>query len=298
MAGTPVYVFVLEKGEHDDNCYTTSLFKPLLLPFESTYDDYGGGEDSHGIALDMIMQGIKENLVEMDVGENEYHDIAVKREDFDVEKFFEAVHENRLKINDRRKNQIPVYFTMFRKDIVDDILENRVIKSYVGESKGTCGWNNSYVQYKFADIVADIRPLIDATIKDIGEDDKELRSYRLFQGFECMDDKDFDNKALSWMRGIDYRYSRIVDMRFVIRKHLDAGTTESLDKLEALLIEYLKAIFIERFMTDARKTWIPGGHEGSQSISGDALRLLGRAVEAAIVREEQEYGEFDADEEV
>jgi hypothetical protein len=44
-------------------------------------------------------------------------------------------------------------------------------------------------------------------------------------------------------------------------------------------------------MSAARKTWIPGGHEGSQSYSGDALRVLNRAVESALVREDAEMAE-------
>jgi hypothetical protein len=300
MAGMPVYVFVLEKTEHYDNCYTTSLFKPLLLPFESTYNDYGGGENSHGVALDLIVGGIKEQLVELDAGENVYHDIAVKREGFDVDQFFEAVHENRLTIKGWTNKEVPVYFTMFRKDIVDSILEDHVIEDYVGEGRGTCGWNNNYIRYKFADIVADIRPLINAAVKeldDLNAVDKELRAFKL-TGFQYMDVSDLDNKVIRWMRGIDYRYSRIVDMRVVIAEHLSTGTAEALDRLETLLVEHLKAIFIEGFMSAARKTWIPGGHEGSQSYSGDALRVLNRAVESALVREDAEMTEDEESQEV
>lgn len=30
----------------------------MLLPFERTYNDYGGGEDSLGIGFDLIMAGL------------------------------------------------------------------------------------------------------------------------------------------------------------------------------------------------------------------------------------------------
>jgi hypothetical protein len=298
-AGTPVYVFVLEKNKDYEHCYSTSLFAPLLLPFESVYDDYGGGENSSGPALDYIMNMIKKDLVELEEGENQYHDIAVKKEDFGPEKFFEAVHEDRLSIQGRRAEPTQLYFTMMRKDIVDDILANRTIEDYVGDGKGTCGYGNNYVKYKFADIVADIRPLLNDAMEIVSNIDKELRSLKMFSGLDYMFDQDYENKVLKWMRGDSYRYSRIVDMKQVISKGLEIGTVDSINKVAALLEEYLKGIYIDGFMHSARKTWIPGGHEGSQSMSGGALRLLGAATIRALDREKAEWmadmGE-DADE--
>ena len=291
-AGTPVYVFVLEKNKDYDPCYSTGLFSPLLLPFESVYDDYGGGEDSSGPALDYIMNMIKKDLVELEVGENQYHDIEVKKEGFGPEKFFEAVHEDRLSIQGRRSEPTQLYFTMMRKDIVDDILENRRIQDYVGDGKGTCGYGNNYIKYKFADIVADIRPLLNEAMEKIAkakEDNETLANYMLYDGFEGMFPYGHPNKVAKWLRGDSYRYSRIVDMKSVIRRGLEIGTVESINKLEEILTEHVKAIYIDGFMHAARKTWIPGGHEGSQSMSGGALRLLAKATINALDKEHAEW---------
>jgi len=263
------------------------------LPFESVYDDYGGGEDSSGPALDYIMNMIKKDLVEMEVGENQYHDIAVMKEGFGPEKFFEAVHEDRLSIQGRfRDEPTQLYFTMMRKDIVDDILENRRIQDYVGDGKGTCGYGNNYVKYKFADIVADIRPLLNEAMEKIAkakEDNETLANYMLYDGFEGMFPYGHPNKVAKWLRGDSYRYSRIVDMKAVIRRGLEIGTVESINKLEEILTEHVKAIYIDGFMNSARKTWIPGGHEGSQSMSGGALRLLAKATINALDKEHAEW---------
>jgi hypothetical protein len=291
-AGTPVYVFVLEKNKDYDACYSTGLFSPLLLPFESVYDDYGGGEDSSGPALDYIMNMIKKDLVELEVGENQYHDIEVKKEGFGPEKFFEAVHEDRLSIQGRRSEPTQLYFTMMRKDIVDDILENRRIQDYVGDGKGTCGYGNNYIKYKFADIVADIRPLLNEAMEKIAkakEDNETLANYMLYDGFEGMFPYGHPNKVAKWLRSDSYRYSRIVDMKSVIRRGLEIGTVESINKLEEILTEHVKAIYIDGFMHAARKTWIPGGHEGSQSMSGGALRLLAKATINALDKEHAEW---------
>jgi len=69
MSGTPVYVFVLAKNElANDRCYSTAFYKPLLLPFYSNYDDYGGGEDSHGVGFQPIIEAILSKLVELELG--------------------------------------------------------------------------------------------------------------------------------------------------------------------------------------------------------------------------------------
>jgi hypothetical protein len=295
-AGTPVYVFVLEKNADYEHCHATSLFSPLLLPFESEYNDYGGGENSSGIALDIIMGGIKRDLVELPLGENEYHDIEVTREKFDVDLFFEAVHEDRLSIKGRfRAEPTQIYFTMMRKDIVDSILENREIEEYVGGNKGTFskwGDEKNYIRYRFADIVADIRPMIAEARSKVAEaktTNETLANYMLFDGINSMFDYQSPHLAARWMRSDSYRYSRIVDMKTVFRKAFEAGTDEAMETLALVMEQHLKAIYIDGFMSSARKTWIPGGHEGSQSTSGGALRLLAKATIDVLDKERAEW---------
>jgi hypothetical protein len=90
-----------------------------------------------------------------------------------------------------------------------------------------------------------------------------------------------------------------VDIKSVVRKGLEVGTVAAINKLEEILAEHVKALYIDGFMSAARKSWIPGGHEGSQSTSGGALRLLAKATISALDRERAEWmadmGE-DADE--
>lgn len=295
-AGTPVYVFVLEKNADYEHCHSTSLFSPLLLPFESEYNDYGGGENSSGIALGIIMGGIKRDLVELPLGENEYHDIEVTREKFDVDLFFEAVHEDRLSIKGRFSAEpTQIYFTMMRKDIVDSILENREIEEYVGDNKGTFakwGDEKNYIRYRFADIVADIRPLIaeaQVKINNARATDDKLAEYMLYDGISGLFNYQHPNKAARWMRYDSHRYSRIVDMKIVLRKAFEAGTPEAMETLAVVMEQHLKALYIDGFMSAARKTWIPGGHEGSQSTSGGALRLLAKATIDVLDKERAEW---------
>lgn len=287
-AGTPTYVFVLEKNKHYDHCYSTSLFSPLLLPFEADYDDYGGGENCRGAALPYIMEGLKHNLIEMELGENQYHDIAVKKDDFDDKLFFEAVHEDRMQIKNYGGEPTRVYFTMMRKDIVDDILENRVLELYVGGGKGTFAkWGNEkdYIRYKFSDVIASIRPLLERMVADSENLSEVMRGFMMERIHKYRE----EYLAAMYLNGDGFRYSRIVDIRDLVSKAIEIGTAESIIKIEALIAEYIKGVFIDSFMLDARKTWIPGGHEGSQGYSGSALRMLALATIKVLDKEKAEW---------
>lgn len=295
-AGSPVYVFVLEDRRDDSHCYTTSLYRPLLLPFQSEYNDYGGGENSSGIALNLILSAIQEELVELDVGDNQYHDIAVKKKDFSEELFFEAVHEDRLAIQGRFSAEpTKLQFTMFRKDIVDDILNNYRVEKYVGGGNGTHGWGNNYIQYGFNDIVADLPVLVDMLttgsdedfefLKDLPEEQRARFRLRMM-GFDSLHRLRDTNKAAAWLQADNYRYSRLVDIKLIASDMLAAGET---DKLIELLTEHLKAIYIDSFMHSARKTWIPGGHEGSQNSEQEAHRFLAKSIVSALDRENAEW---------
>ena len=286
-AGTPVYVFVLERNKTYDQCYSTGLFSPLLLPFESVYDDYGGGEDSSGVALPFVMKGLKDELVEMELGENEYHDIAVKKEGFNDKLFFEACHEDRMQIRGRFDAEpTQVYFTMMRKDVVDVILETRKIEEYVGDGKGTHGWGNNYVYVTFSDIVASVRPLLEQLLEDMSKTENEFIRSMIFESMHKYRDQ---FEAAKWLSGDSHRYSRIVDIRQVASRALEIGTLESVNRLQELLVEYLKGVYIDSFMHATRKSWIPGGHEGSQSTSGGALKLLGKVISDVVDKERADW---------
>lgn len=299
-AGDKAYVFVLEKrdDDNDGHCYSTHLYKPLLLPFETTYNDYGGGEDSTGPGFPFIMDGIKRCLHEVEPGDNQYHDIAVKKDEFNEELFFEAVHEGRLFREGNFSSPVKLEYVMFRKDIVDDILENRVIEKYVGSGKGTGGYDNNYVYYKFADIVADILPMLQEIVEMSIKAKETGNDYKLFGGLEYMFEYDHPNLAAKWLRGGDsYRFSRIVDMNRVLTAVLTGDDVEaSVLKLEALITEELKGRFIDSLMEVTRRSWIPQSGEGSQCAENDEYRLINAAMARAMDAEDAYYRELNGEE--
>jgi len=254
-AGTPVIVFVLTKNlQADSMCYTTPFFQPLLMPFYSEYDDYGGGENSYGFGFDYIMSTVKESLIESGIGDNPYHDIAVTRNNFDEKMFFNACGKQRLKIKTSRGQVQETTFVMFHKSAVDDVLENFEQTNFVSDPNS--GYH--YETYKFVDIVQSVPELVDV-LMEIGADesrsDRIMRLYDPFYGKFPVD----KNLAKSWLAG---KYiSEIYDQNKIIAKYVDAKDSAG---LTMFLTETIKAVYINHFMLMTRKMWIPTSGEGSQ----------------------------------
>ena len=294
-----------ENTDKTERCYSTAFWKPVLLPFMSKYNDFGAGEESAGAGFRLIMDSVADELVEMELGENKYHDIAVKKEGFSEEQFFEAVHEGRLfkvgrHYNSTEKFNVVIDFVMMRKDVVDYILDNRVIESYVGDGKGTGGWNNNYIFYKFEDILKDIPEFMDEFAKivnppDIDQDEDVLRRMAISmmgRGFDGVFEYEHPNKAVKWLRGDSFRYSSIVNVKDAVVSLLKGDKRV---EAEALLTDYLKGQYINAFMEATRRNWAPGGHEGSQSQEIDEQRLLIKAMTTAMDAEEAYWKEIDGE---
>lgn len=286
MDGDSAYVFILARVKDiHDHCYSTHLYKPLLFPFYSTYNDYGSGEDSSGIAFPIIMDAIKEKLVEMPVGKNPYHDIAVTRESWDEELFFDAVHEGRLKVSYGKEEDLNI--VMMRKDVVDDLMETYSFQEYVGDGKGNSGSTNSYYTYKFQDIIAGIDQLFDSMLEVI-----KIKSWA-WPNFEMVVSRCTDgfvepnNVTASWLwTDLGYRGCNIVRPRDLVLENLIAGNRDS---AHDILVEHLKGIFVNYMMEMTRKSWIPGGHEGSQRQDFEPYRALIASMEKAMKARDDEW---------
>jgi hypothetical protein len=298
--GDEVYVFVIEENtDKTDRCYTTSFWRPLLLPFTSKYNDYGGGEESSGPGFQLIMDSVAKQLVETDLGKNRYHDIAVKKEGFGEEQFFDAVHEHRLFKTDYYGVTAVIDFVMMRKDVVDYILENRVIEKYVGEGKGTSGYGNSYVTYKFKDILKDLPEFMDKLeiVADLeSASNKPELAETLMElmrsGGLSIFSYDHPNKVSERLRGDNYRVSSIVSERDAVLSLLKAGKRA---EAESLVTDLLKGHYIDTFMESTRKNWAPGGHEGSQNQDADEYRLLIKAMTNALDADDAYWKEVNGE---
>lgn len=298
-AGEDTMVVVLQRNTSpNDRCYSTAFWEPVMLPFYAVYDDYGGGEECTGF-VDYIMESIANRMTEVEQGDNEYRDIPVKKEGFNVAKFFEAVHEGRLY---QRATYAPegesynqmIDFVMLRMDIVNQILDTYEIEKYVGDGKGTCGWDNNYIKYKFADVLADVPAFLDALQAKLDEAKKEDNKFGILmlahQGLGDVFEWNGPNKAAWWIRGESSQYSLIIRPSAAITELMSEGERE---QAERMFTDYLRFMFIDGFMHDTRINWAPGGHEGSQSQEHSGYRTLIKAISNVLDKEQKEWGEED-----
>lgn len=274
--GERTYVFVLEEsGSYDRGraVYPNYLYNPILLPFESTYNDYGAGEDSSGLALPLILDALKRELIEK---ESEYRDMEVKREGFNEEKFFEAVHGDRLEVKgyDGPKK---IKFVMMRKDLVDQILDSYIIEEFKGrdEEKG----EGIYDKYKFQDILDNVDEFLgrcSLTLQSLHE--HPFKSLFEFELRLWLGDYENDNLVSRWLRRLSEgtnRQSSICRADLILPEMLKAG---KFDEAKPLIELALKGVFIYDFMETVRRCWVPPCGEGSQGDDLDVHLLLTNTV--------------------
>lgn len=302
ITGGDVMVFVLEKNmDETDRCYSTSFWSPCLVPFYSKYYDYGHGEDDTGVALPYILAGIKDALVETDVGDNKSHDIAVKRDDFDMELFYEAVHENRLFKRNYHGKQQMIEFVMVRKDIADDILANFQREQYVGGGNGDCGWDNNYKMVTFAKILEDLPDFMAKLAEHIAPESElddtanaALLRMKFMGGLDTVFEYGDSNLVSKWVRGSeDYRMSRLIRPSQIVIELMQEGKVKEATEF---MIDLLKGMYLNCYMEMTRRNWAPAGHEGSQARETHGYRIMAEATLRAIAREKAEYLE-EVDEE-
>ena len=281
--GEPVYVFALEKADAHERCYSTAFWKPCLVPWEAEYNDYGGGENDHGIGIKYVMNGVRKTLVELEVGENPYHDIAVKREGFGLEQFYEAVHEGRLLSKSLMRKETEVDFVMMKKSVVDDLLNTWEIKDCRLDKNNEL----EYYSYGYDDLLDDI-PVYLKEIKQHLDSDDNLTLMRLYS-----DGRDRNNTETKFIKehvgDIMHRFSNFVDVRNQVIKLVE---NDKQDEAAELLKYFLKGSMLNIFFEMARINWAPGGHEGSQSTELDAHETLVDVIKEAIVRERAEAEEY------
>lgn len=296
--GQDVMVVALVKNNgYDSLCYTTPFYAPVMLPFYAKYNDYGGGEECSGIGLNRVMEAIKEQLVELPVGENQYHDIAVKQEGFDDEVFFEAIHEGRLFVKGYRPRQRQhVEFVMFHMDVVNHILENRKIERYVGQNKGDTGWDNSYIVGTFKDVVADIPACVDHMIASRIDDGNPLRYFEPLRTLRSLNNRETGavNHAASLLHREEYRYSSLIHIGSEVSDLLELNDRNGVIEL---LTEHLKVMWIDGFMLDTRKFWSPQAGAGSQAQEPQGYLLLIDAMKSVLDAEKREWDEENCDDE-
>ena len=120
QAREPVRFLLLTENPHSDWAlsYPHSIWLPRTWPLRALYNDYGGVEEvEDGATRRAWMDVLKMDLVELPVGENEYHDLATSK-DMPFEKFLKALWKNRVFVRRAgHMEQLKVRQAFIREDV-------------------------------------------------------------------------------------------------------------------------------------------------------------------------------------
>lgn len=261
--GDEVYMFLLQQKKivEDINlCYPNGFWEPLPFYIEGEYNDYGAVEDHHGPLIPTILTHIHRYLIEMEVGDNEFHDIAVKKEEFNLEVLHDADHENRLFIKSPLFGEpYRMKHVIIRKNVLDSLLQRYVIEytEYNREMQEI-----TYHTLTFNEIV-DIAKSFLSEIKAMDKDD-----WKRYDILEC--GKNLFCKYLPR----EVRYSGMSPQILLIE-----AINDNNDEL-AYAIMYQLCVFtwLSTFMSAGRRIWSPQSGAGSQDQETKAQELLAHLI--------------------
>ena len=113
--------------------------------------------------------------------------------------------------------------------------------------------------------------------------------------FEYLKDPTVKNRAAEWCgHDLGYRYCNVVQVRDHILELLLNGNR---DLARELMVEHLKGKFVDTFMENTRKSWIPGGHEGSQAQEYNPHRALIASMNRVMDERDARYADEDGENE-
>lgn len=280
-----VVIFPLIRQNHKyepDLCNPNSFYQFTSLPFYAKYDEYGGADNCHGVGLDIILDNLKEKLVEKI---DSYTETDVTKENFNIELFFEACHQNRMYIGRPfDSKEYKVEFVMIHRHIFDAIINNTVYHEYIGGEE-------LYITFKFADVLADLPEWVSRAKNKIVSYKEEigfslrpfLNPYHDLFTLNSSGARDI-NLANLWLKYMDREPSSLlIDNQELISNALLEHTEE---EATAIIAEYLKGKVIYNFSDQTRKIWTPQCGTGSQSSDHDGYRLLIKAMTEILDYEE------------
>lgn len=323
---------LLENKQHRSFCYGNALYDLCPVPFYGKYDDYGGVEDCSGFGLPLVVEAIRDQLYKFGHGPNSYHDIEVNKDNFDIKMLFKADNQDRLGVEytnhydedtyklrelgrvkdedgglsnsqlfelDRLANKIKKVDTFRRvthiavhKDVFDAIMEKHYIEDYVGDGKGTTGYDNNYNHIYFKDLVASIPEYIRRMKEQSADETAMIR--RFGRTTFNYDDECLAGRWLEYFRRGNTSTYGLIDTHEYLNDYIDEGNW---DNVALFVKEVLTTAWINSYMSSIHKLWSKQS-TGSQDTNPTGYKLLANTVLNILEEERREYGDDEDEAEI
>lgn len=291
FSGEPVYVVMLLEGARYDqykghHCYPNCYYHPLPIFFEGDYNDYGGVENCKGDYLHFLLEKIKDKLIEFDLGENQYHDIPVKKDNFDVTQLFEADHESRLYTETRDFDkeddvmQKRLSHIVIRKNVLDSLLKKYKISYASAQTKYKTIYLNfeeavkmqmdSFCSSNLKERIMDIKRMIDSR-KSLGKNADD--SSEIFLAGLCS----HSNDILYWVSEGYYLNQNIINVGELLYDNSDTP-----EKLEKVTRHLMVMVFLQQLYSNGRRMWIKPSGCGSQNDDTTAQKMISQLTNIGI----------------
>lgn len=307
--GEPVALFFLTRTTqfwndyHGGHCYANTLWNPRTLPIYGAYDDYGrieGYEEDWNTKF--IVNSFHKDIIEKEVGKNEYHDIAVKRTDLNIEFLMEAVHESRIEVkrckfrSDDADRQ-PVGYMMIHKAVYMEF-----------GSHFESMWDNRVTLEHVLAEARQLHPIIAEKCNEVPSfhDDPKMRSlaevfftpHMMFGDAlrKLHKDKSW-HSVFSAADNVDSVYTPVGIKSYFELLISKIRKGKSFADIEPIWTELGRFLIFHGNFQHLRRTWMPQSGAGSQADPWDLYNRL-RGVESALIENMWARGPgFEDDEE-
>lgn len=286
--GEEVEVVLLKRKAGIDGasfCYATNYHSPLPLTFSGKYNEYGAVEFCEGVALETIVAALQKNLLEMEEGENEYHDIPAKKSEFNIDSLFELDHEGRLfivnyKMQHDMREGIRIKHIVIRKEVYDGIIADMKFEKWDREKS-----EMYYIGYE--DLVRECKQYTQ-DIDDIATLDPDNFRSRYWMNDGKIGGTMVGNMlSSSGMSDLGAEYPiPIAETLFNMRS---AGHPD----FDAVLDNALRLGMLKWFMDGARKSWVVPSGTGSQNADTGYQELCAKLTLSSAKIVKNYYGEDD-----
>jgi hypothetical protein len=331
-AGQKVAVFLLVENKFDpDYCYNNTLYSPCIFPFYGENDSYGGVEDTYGVARDAVVEALRNQLYERELGRNEYHDIAVAKDEFDIEKLFEADHENRLGIvhplsdfgmaesmelvrqrmettpdenlkkvlqealddfeKEKKDNEARPHLEVHHVQIHGDVFDDILAHYYVKDYHHN-KTTGAFEHHKI--FYADLVKLLPELIARMRDNYKVMK----ISGIRSVtSDKDEESSGWGFLSLLNQDGISVYPALLTVDEVLQKLFAENADDatIEAWLTEAVKGMWINIFMSRTRKIWQVQCGRGSQSEEHRGYEILNDSMQKILAAEKAERKSWDPD---
>lgn len=269
--------------------YATAVWSPFPILLYGKYNDYGETEKyEQGPRHDLLLELIKDEIIERDMGENQYHDHEVRKEGLTFERLHTIDHGGRGLVRGWNGKNRALKHAVINRRLFDKIMNEFYLESAEWTNPET--YEGYYVKKTYLkDISKDLLEGIKWVRAYIAQDEhSKYRAHDLSHMFW----KNKDAPAfVKYMGGRGEGQAHSVPAYFGFEyEHLTD------EELVVHIEEHLKFQWLSYFVDLSRKMWSPQTGQGSQSQEYHAYELLSEFYIEDIKAQKERWGDEESDE--